>query len=97
MINTMTFQDKVKIHMSQYTTSEINDEVKGGEFRGKRYSHILDKEKDADNEKLNILPEFRCEIYQDVMCKIKKHMYFHHLNSSQAMCINFFYPLVKQI
>lgn len=58
----MTFQDKVKIHMSQYTTSEINDEVKGGEFRGKRYSHIFDKEKDADNEKLNIFTNIGAHI-----------------------------------
>ena len=26
----------------------------------------------------------------------KIHQYFHHLNSSQAMCINFFFPLFKE-
>jgi len=27
--------------------------------------------------------------------RIKLHTYFHHLNSSQAMCLNFFYPLLE--
>jgi hypothetical protein len=27
---------------------------------------------------------------------MKYHRYFHHLISSQAMCINFFYPLIKE-
>lgn len=87
----MTYQDLVKKHMASYTTSEINDAVKGGEFRGKNYPHILKKQ----NERLNILPQYREEIFEGVMKNIKPHMYFHHLNSSQAMCINFFYPLVK--
>jgi hypothetical protein len=28
--------------------------------------------------------------------RIKPHIYMHHMNSSQAMCINFFYPLLVE-
>lgn len=93
----MTYQDTVKAHMANYTTSEITNAVKGGLYSGKAYPHILK----AANDNLNIMPKFREEIKKEVIDekaphKIKKHMYFHHLNSSQAMCINFFYPLIKE-
>lgn len=91
----MSYQDTVKAHMAKYTTSEITNPVKGGLFRGKPYPHILNIQKNNKNAELNILPDYRKEIYANVMCNIKTHMYFHHLNSSQAMCINFFYPLIK--
>lgn len=28
--------------------------------------------------------------------RLKPHIYMHHMNSSQAMCINFFYPLIVE-
>jgi len=44
----------------------------------------------------NILPEYRKLFFNSEYSNIKRHMYFHHLNSSQAMCINLFYPLISE-
>ena len=57
-----------------------------------KLGHILpDKDK-----KLNIISTYRDYFYNSELAKIKFHRFFHHLNSSQAMCINFFYPLIKE-
>ena len=68
-----------------------------GHPEGKEYSHILPDKKD----RRNILKEFRDCFYKSEQSKpkpekIKYHRFFHHLNSSQAMCINFFFPLIKK-
>lgn len=88
------FQDKVKKHFEIYETDEITSEVKYGVWRKEtRNAHILQK----DKESLNLLPTFRESILQMMEReRVKPHMYFHHLNSSQAMCLNFFYPLIKE-
>lgn len=54
--------------------------------------HILPK----DKYRLNIIKEYRDEFFNSEYKDIKFHKYFHHLNSSQAMCINLFYPLIKE-
>lgn len=80
--------------MSDYTTSEITDAVKGGRdgrYRGRTHSYILKKR----YLRLNILPQYRSEIFRCVMKGITLRSNFHHLDSSQAMRINFFYPLAK--
>ena len=54
------------------------------------YPHILPWE----SRFLNFLPEYRPELTALVeSCPNKLNQYFHHLNSSQAMCLNFFLPL----
>lgn len=71
--------------------------VENGKWRNseKDYPHILPK----DKVKLNLLPKYRDSLshYMEKNNKtLKRHTYFHHLNSSQAMCLNFFYPLLKE-
>lgn len=54
-----------------------------GDFRGKEYSHILPKDK------------LTCNFLSQVKIPDTSfHIYAHHLNSSQVMCINFFEPLL---
>ena len=93
-----TFQEKVKAHMNNYNGQ--NNELegkKGGSWQGKgEYGHILNKENDWE---YNLLLPYRKigTLVDDIKNgKIKKHMYAHHLNSSQMMCLNFFYPLISK-
>ena len=94
----MNYQEKVKLHLGEsYKNKYLNEDKKGvWKRKGKEYffSHILPK----DSWKLNLLPLYR-EYLLDYIDKnkIKLHLYFHHLNSSQAMCLNFFYPLIKEM
>lgn len=91
------FQDKVKAHMKEYNgqNNELVDK-KGGTWKGEgSYAHIL---RDSQNDWMfNLLLPYRevGSLVQDIRKRvIKKHMYAHHLNSSQMMCMNFFYPLM---
>jgi hypothetical protein len=64
-------------------------------YSGKNYylDHILPK----NLENLNILQPYNHDPDLLIMLPNEKwHRYFHHLNSSQAMCVNFFYPLIKE-
>ena len=63
-----------------------------GNWRGKFYPHILPKEK----KDLNIIEGIRNDFWPYLnKTDIKLHQYFHHLNSSQALCFNLFFPLIK--
>jgi len=58
---------------------------------GKTYAHILPKEK----YQLNILASFRDEFWQQFPRQhIQLQRDFHHLNSSQALCFNLFFPML---
>lgn len=90
------FQKDVKTHMETYDgqNNELIDK-KGGTWQGKgSYGHIL---KDKNDWYYNLLWPYRDKgsLVHDIKSGlIKKHMYAHHLNSSQMMCMNFFYPLM---
>ena len=58
----------------------------------KRYPHILPKA----SERSNILEPYRAKFwkYFDAQKEITLHRDFHHLNSSQAMCFNLFFPFM---
>jgi Restriction Endonuclease associating with ARP len=62
-----------------------------GEWRGRKYAHILP----AAQRRLNILARIR-EPFWDWFAGrgIKLHRDFCHLNSSQALCFNLFFPFV---
>jgi len=54
-----------------------------------------------DKSDFNLIPPYKAKFldYEKKLeepKKIKRHMYFHHMNSSQAMCINFFFPLFQE-
>lgn len=85
MIN---FQNDRKAKLSSYKLANIT--TKKGEWRTLLYDHILP----IDEKEKNIIPSIRKDFwsyYKDANIKI--HSNFHHLNSSQALCFNLFFPL----
>lgn len=88
----MKFDISVKDHLSKYKVEKLPS-IKNGSFREKEYSHILPR----NMWEYNLLPHLRHEMLNYIESnnlKKKFHKYFHHLNSSQAMCLNFFIPLI---
>jgi hypothetical protein len=61
-------------------------------YRGRDFleEHILPKQ----YEKYNIIHHYRDDFFNSSTSNIHLHKYFHHLNSSQALCINLFFPLL---
>ena len=73
-------------HLSRYKALHLKKPYQV-EFRNKLYGHILR----VDDSECNYLGDEA----RDESKKIKKHMYWYHLNSSQTMCINYFAPFIK--
>lgn len=87
------FDLRVKEHMVEYKRSVLKINQDGIWKRNKRpYKHILPEE----SWQANILEPYREAFFNGPQAKIQFHNDFHHLNSSQAMCINFFYPLIAE-
>jgi len=91
----LNFRDQACEHLSQYK-SDILGVKKDGiyNYRGRKIpkSHILP----PDDYRKNILKPYRDAFFASDQAQIKFHKYFHHLNSSQALCINLFYPLIAE-
>lgn len=90
----MNFSDKTKSRLANYKTTNFPDLRDGLWKKNKQsYPHILPE----DNKFENLLPTYkdRLIVYLDKQ-QIKLHSDFHHLNSSQAMCFNFFFPLYQE-
>lgn len=88
------FKDRIVKHLENYKISELRIVEPGiFRYRGKEIpcGHILPK----SMEDLNIISPYNLELKSSPILNFKRHRYFHHLNSSQAMCINFFFPLIK--
>lgn len=87
------FNKKIKERLAAYKYLQMNileDGVWG--INKKSYKHILPKK----NQKENILPFIRNQFwiyYAKHNPRLKLHKDFHHLNSSQALCFNLFFPL----
>jgi len=84
----MSFQNERKTKLSNYKLTDITSEK--GEWRTLFYDHILP----IGQLEKNIISPIRKDFwsyYKSV--DIKLHQYFHHLNSSQALCFNLFFPL----
>lgn len=90
----MNFSDKTKDKLATYKATTFPDLGNGLWKKNKQpYPHILPE----DNKFDNLLPTYRDRLiaYLDKQ-QIKLHSDFHHLNSSQAMCFNFFFPLYEK-
>lgn len=91
----MIFRDLACAHLSQYK-SVFLEVIEDGiyNYRGKNIpkTHILP----LLNRDKNIIEPYREHFFLSDYAKIKLHKYFHHLNSSQALCINLFYPLIVE-
>jgi hypothetical protein len=86
------FQQRAKRWLSTYRRDVLGVEDDGIWVQnGKAYAHILPKEK----YQLNILASFRDEFWQQFPGQhIQLQRDFHHLNSSQALCFNLFFPML---
>jgi hypothetical protein len=92
----MGFRDLVCKHLAQYKANVIGIK-ENGTFRygGKDIpiSHILP----IIHSNANILEQYRDQFLKsEYYPKEKIHRFFHHLNSSQALCFNLFYPLIAE-
>jgi hypothetical protein len=91
---------KILNNLSRYKTDVIR-EYQNGLYKHPRYGtikklpYILPKIDNHFKNTKNILTDIRADFLNSNYKNIKPHIYFNHLNSSQAMCINFFYPLIK--
>jgi len=83
------YQTTLQRHLEDYAKRRLGVLDKGT-YKGRQYQHILPYRQ----RYLNFLESFRAELqdYLDSHQSIKRHMYFHHLNSSQAFALNLFYP-----
>jgi len=83
------YQTALQDHLGKYARNRLGVFEKGT-YKGRLYSHILPYRL----RYLNLLESVRAELqdYLRVHDSIRLHQYFHHLNSSQAFALNFFYP-----
>ena len=85
------YDDRVKSHLTEYRRNHLGIE-QVGTWDGTPYDHILPKELLC----LNLIETIRaevCQFLQESGIRLDRH--FHHLNSSQAACINLFWPLLN--
>lgn len=91
----MRFRDRACAHLARYreTVMAIPEEgvfvYRGNEYRK---GHILPR----DLSRRNILEPYCDRFFSSRYSAITLHRYFHHLNSSQALCINLFFPLLLE-
>jgi hypothetical protein len=93
----MTFQQTIKNKLGLYRNRKFPNHQAGfwkttnGNIT---QQHILQ----LKHRDLNLLDPYRSDFLLSQFPKPKGfyHRYFHHLNSSQAMCLNFFFPLFKE-
>jgi len=90
----MDFSIKTKDRLAQYKATTFPNIGDGIWKRNKKtYSHILPEESKYDN----LLPIFKDKLITYIgEQRVKLHPDFHHLNSSQAMCLNFFFPFYQE-
>ena len=91
----MTFRDQACAHLSEYRKDLLGIAEEGVFLhRGTphRKGHILPE----GRERQNLLAPYGDLFFASEHGATKLHQYFHHLNSSQGLCINLFYPLLKE-
>ncbi len=81
------FSEKLIQHLTSYKQKTLRV-AKHGLYKNREYKHIL---ADSDLD-LNYLPSIRKDVIESLV-DVKRHVYFDHLNSSQAACLNLFVPL----
>jgi len=86
------FQQQAKRWLSSYKRDVLKVEEDGAWVKNKEcYPHILPQQQ----YRLNILSSVKDEFWNWFADqRIQRHSDFHHLNSSQALCFNLFFPLM---
>src|SRR4051812_16548522 len=96
-MSSMSYNLMLREHLAKYK-QEVLGEAESGSWRDHGpYPHILPESKQA----LNIIPEVRAEFWDYIEeCqatesrRVKLHRDFAHLNSSQALAFNLFFPFL---
>ncbi len=91
----MAFRDQACAHLSEYRRNDLGLAEEGVFYhRGEphRKGHILQKV----SERHNLLERYRDRFYASKHGATNLHRYFHHLNSSQGLCFNLFFPLIEE-
>jgi hypothetical protein len=91
----MTFRDEACKHLSDYRKSRLAIDEEGVYFhRGREHlkGHILP----SGSERRNLLEPYGASFFLSEHGTAKLHRYFHHLNSSQGLCFNLFFPLLAE-
>lgn len=93
----MSYTDDIKKHLCDYKKEKFPSLPNGFWMSSnppKGLGYAFRKKDDTNNdEDENIISYYQEDFLKSKFKSIKRHMYFHHMNSSQAMCINFFFPL----
>lgn len=94
----MNFDNESRKTLEKYNRFVLKNN-RTGEYRGHSYSHVLPNDLRHKNF-LIPLNEIKfsgpyLEFLNIDNCPIKLHSYGTHLNSSQVLCINFFYEFIK--
>src|ERR1017187_5138014 len=90
MLKLDPFDLRVKSELSKYRTDSLGMSEQGT-WRGRSYGHILPRE----SSRSNIIPSIREAFWNAPVGKVKLHTDFHHLNSSQGLCFNLFFPFLS--
>ena len=93
----MKYAEAIKSHLAQYRSKKL-EITECGTWHKKEYPHILPE----GRRKENVLKTIRGEFWEyahrralgEKCLKDSLHQCFHHLNSSQALCFNLFYPFL---
>jgi len=91
----MNFCNLAYEHLARYKVNILGVQEDGlFHYRGRDIPkpHILP----ITHHKANILERYRTQFFSSDYANVKLHRFFHHLNSSQALCINLFYPLIVE-
>ena len=88
-----SYADKVKAHLSDYRRTQLGVcKVGTWSGNGKQYPHILPKKLRF----LNLIESYREGLRAYLEDSgIQLDQGFHHLNSSQAACLNLFWPILN--
>jgi hypothetical protein len=90
----MTYQMALKKHLAEYKANRLGVR-EAGVYRktGRAYQHLLP----SNLRYLNLLESIRAEFREYLRHNpaVRLHVDFHHLNSSQALAFNLFYPFLR--
>ncbi len=90
---TLPYADRLKAHLARYKRDTLEMQEDGLWSRNQRaYPHILP----ARHQQLNFLAPLRDQLldYLQRQGIFHYHRDFHHLTSSQAMCLNLMFPVI---
>lgn len=91
----MTFRDQACEHLSGYRKDHLGI-AEEGFFLHRRTLHYKGHILPKGREHENLLEEYRDCFLASVHGATNRHRYYHHLNSSQGLCFNLFYPLIHE-